>query len=389
MGIALYSNAQEAATGQAAPKANSVKKSENRTSRKIMVRFKDVARLAGNEKYTLVGYGVVIGLNGTGDSDATLIQRTVSNLMQNFNVLVKESDIKAQNTAAVMVTATISGPIHSGDMLQATVSSIGDATSLTGGQLLLTPILGTDGETWGIAQGPVVTGGFSFGDSGEGGNTQTKNFPTVGTLTNGLKILKDINLGLKNSDTLTYYLANPDYTTASNLVKVINEKYIGSAVAIDSGTIKVRVPIVYRTENTVPSFISKIEQLYFLPDTRAKVVFNERTGTIVVGENVRISAVAISHGNIYVDVKKIQAVSQPNGGVFSDVVNSKAETVVTNDTTTTVTEEKGRFFEVPGTTTVGELVNVLNALGVSSRDIMIIFHVLKASGALHAELESL
>ncbi len=354
---------------------------------RLQVRVKDVARLSGNEAYTLTGYGVVVGLNGTGDSDASLIQRTISNIMQNFNIIVDEADVKAKNTACVMVTATIRGPVHKGDMIEANVSSVGDAKSLLGGELLLTPLLGADADVWAVAQGPVVTGGFFFGSTNSGGNAQTKNHPTVGTLTSGVKLLRDVGLGVKNQDFLTYFLREPDYTAAVNLAEVINKKYFGSAAALDSATIRIRVPNEYKDEQRITGFISEVEQLYFATDSTARVIFNEKTGTVVIGADVRISECAVSHGNLYVDVKKVESVSQP--GAFTGI---GAKTEKMEDETTTVNENAKNgpnFVPLPNTTTVGELVRVLNALGASPRDIMIIFHAIKAAGALHAELESI
>lgn len=350
---------------------------------KLKVRIKDVTRMKGDETYTLVGYGLVCGLNNTGDSDESLIQRTIKNLMQNFNVIVNEDDLKAQNTAAVMVTATVREGKRAGDMVHADVSSISDAQSLTGGVLLLTPLLGADGEVWGIGQGPITTGGWSYGSSGAGGERVIKNHPTTGMLTNGVKLIKDIRGGFKDKDIVTLYLKEPDFTSAVNLADAINGKFFGTAMAKDSSTVIIRVPNEFKDEEKVTSFVSEIEQLYFYTDSRARVVFNERTGTIVMGHNVRISNAAVSHANLYVDIKKVQAVSQPSA--FARV----GETEVINDETTTVTEQESKVFEMPNTTTVGELVSVLNSLGVSSREIIIIFHCLKAAGALHAELEAL
>jgi len=352
----------------------------------IKVRVKDVARIAGDdETYTLTGYGVVAGLNNTGDSDKNLIQRTISNLMQNFNIIVSETDIKAQNSAAVMVTATIRGSKRKGDLVEANVSSIGDARSLLGGVLLLTPVLGADAETWGIAQGPITTGGFSFGtgQNAAGGNEVIKNHPTSGMLTNGVKLLRDVGSTYNLSDVLIYNLREPDFTSAVNLANSINKKFFGVAIAQDDATIKVRVPNEYREEDRVTSFISEIEQLYFESDSTAKVVFNEKTGTIVMGAEVRVSSAAVSHGNLFVSIKSVQGVSQPSP--FS----TQGTTQVINDTQTTVKEEKTAVFELPNITTVGELVRVLNALGVTSRDIIVIFHCLRSAGALHAELESI
>ncbi len=350
---------------------------------KIKVRIKDVARMSGDESYVLTGYGVVVGLAGTGDSDSSLIQRTISNIMQNFNIIVDEKDVKAKNTACVMVTATIKGKAHKGDQIEAAVSAVGDGKSLLGGQLLLTPLLGVDGEVWAIAQGTVTTGGFTFGSDGPGGNTQTKNHPTVGALSNGAKLLKDIGTSIKNKDILTYYLSSPDFTAATNLSECINAKFFGSATAVDGATVKVRVPNEYKDEERIVQFVSEIEQLYFTTDSIAKVVFNEKTGTIVIGADVRISEVAISHGNIYVNIKKFQNVTAASPFTMG------TQNTVTNDQTTKADESKAKFIPVPNTTSVQEMVRVLNALGVTPRDMMMIFHALRAAGALHAQIEAL
>lgn len=356
----------------------------SKTDGGLPVRIKDVSRLKGDETYELVGYGVVTGLNNTGDSDKILIQQTLANMLQNFNIVVNPADLKAQNTAAVMVTATIRGNRREGDMVDAQVSAVGDCSSLTGGVLVMTPLVGADGESWGIAQGSVTTGGYSYGSKGAGGNQVTKNHPTTGMLTNGVKLLKNFGPDYNNDEVLTYILTNPDPTTAVNMAKAINRYYFGVATVQDSGVVKVRIPNKYRDENNVASFISEVGQLYFVSDTVAKVVFNERTGTIVIGHNVRISNAAVSHGNLYISVKNTEGVSQP--GAFAP---QGASTERMNDQTTDVKEKEARMFELQNTTTVGELVNSLNSLGVGARDIMIIFHVLKAAGSLHAELEAM
>ncbi len=350
---------------------------------KMKVRIKDVARLSGNESYTLTGYGVVVGLAGTGDSDSSLIQRTISNIMQNFNVIVDEGDVKAKNTACVMVTATIKGKAHKGDVVEATVSAVGDSKSLLGGELLLTPLLGADGEVWAISQGPVTTGGFLFGSTDPGGNQQVKNHPTAGMLTNGAKLMKDVGSDIKSKDLITYYLRSPDFTAAVNLAESINGKFFGSSVAIDSATVRVRVPNEYKDEERIAQFISEVEQLYFSTDSAARVVFNEKTGTVVIGADVKISEAAVTQGNISISIKKFEDVSQP--AAFSN----RGETKVTNDEQTNVKDDKGKFIRIPDTTTVGQMVDVLNGLGVGARDMMIIFHALRAAGALHAELEAM
>lgn len=353
-------------------------------SKHMKVRIKDVARLAGNETYTLTGYGVAVGLAGTGDSDSSLIQRTISNIMQNFNVIVDENDVKAKNTACVMVTATIRGKSHRGDLVDATVAAVGDSKSLLGGELLLTPLLGTDGEVWAVAQGPVTTGGFSFGSEAAGGNQQVKNHPTAGMLSNGAKLLRDVGNFLKNRDMITYYLRSPDFTAAVNLADSINSKFIGSAVAVDSATVRIRVPNDFKDEDRITQFVSEVEQLNFDTDCVARVVFNEKTGTVVIGSEVKISEAAVTQGNITINIKKFESVSQPSPFSMTGTTQRM------NDERTTVKDDKdSKFVRIPDTVTVGEMVNVLNGLGVGARDMMIIFHALRAAGALHAELEAM
>ncbi|MCJ8329465.1 MAG: flagellar basal body P-ring protein FlgI [Lentisphaeria bacterium] len=367
-------------------KKEASKKKVKFSSSKLKVRIKDVTRMKGVEKYTLIGYGIVVGLNGTGDGDTEMTQRTVKNLLENFNIKVEEGNLKIDNIAAVMVTATINETAHKGDQLKrCIVSTIGDAESLTGGTLMLTPLLGSDGKIWATAQGPIVNNSITAGKGGAGGNKIQKNHPTVAQLTNGAKLLRDVGIDINHSDTLTLYLRNPDITTVVNIAESINKVFYGSAFAVNSSTCEIRVPQVVRRENRVMKFISKIEQLEFTPDRKAKIVFNERTGTIVIGSNVKISAVAISHGNIAINIKNIDSISQPSAFTRQ----GEATTVRINDEVTTVTEKKADLIPVPDTMTVGELVNVLNNLKVTPRDMMIIFHALRDAGALHAELESM
>lgn len=347
------------------------------------VRVKDVTRIKGSESYTLVGYGVVVGLAGSGDSDEQLTQGTLANVLQNFNVVVDEENLKANNAAAVMVTATVRRAANRGDMLAVTVSSVGDATSLTGGELLLTPLLGTDGEPWAIAQGAVTTGAYAFGGGGEGGETASKNHPTTGVVSKGAKLLKDVNIGLQGADALTLCLHQPDFTSAVNMAEAINGKYFGSALAVDPATVRVRLPGDIRAENRIAEFIRDIEQVTFSPDRSARVVFSERTGTIVIGSEVRISSAAISHGSITINIKNTQQVSQP------PPFARRGDTVETTDQTTDVVEGDGDIKLLPDTTTVGDLVRVLNQLGVKPRDTMAIFHALRQAGALHAVIESM
>lgn len=350
----------------------------------LKVRLKDVTRIQGVESQTLVGYGLVVGLAATGDSDEELTQRTIANMLKNFNIAVDRNNIKAQNTAAVMVTVVLNKPVHAGDRVAATVACIGDAAALTGGELLLTPVLGPDGTMWGTAQGAVVTNAFQFGDGGQGGEKAVKNHPTTGRVTAGVTLLRDIGLGLAESDVLTICLQHADNTTAVNLADAVCARFPGAAVPQDAATVKVRVPKSYMAENRVMEFIREIEGVEFAPDQVAKIVFNERTGTMIFGGNVRISSVAVTHGNLAVTVKNTELVSQP-----PPLAPRGSETVQVRDQATSVAEERVPVHVLPAVTTVGDLVSVLNALGVTPRDMIIIMHALKTAGALHAEIESM
>jgi flagellar P-ring protein precursor FlgI len=348
----------------------------------VRVRIKDVARVQGVERYTLTGYGLVVGLNGSGDSDEDLTQQTIASLLENFNIAVDPSSIKAQNTAVVMVTGNVETSSHSGDMIPATISSLGDATSLTGGELLLTPVLGPDGEIWASGQGAVSTGGHSVGSSGSGGDSQTKNHPTTGTLTNGVKLERDVSVKLEASKSVSLLLKRPDFTTAVNMAEAINAEFPNCAIPADRGSVRVTVPRTYLEEQTVPKFISELEQVRFVPDNVARVVFNERTGTIVFGGNVQISQVAITHGNLTISIKNTEGVSQPaplSGGTTERMTDQQ----------TTVNEERVPIHLLPNVTTVAQLVSSLNALGVTPRDTIVILHALREAGALHAKLESI
>ena len=349
---------------------------------KLKVRIKDVSRLKEDTSYELTGYGIVTGLAGTGDSDKTLIQRTAANLLQNFGIAIEERDIKAKNIAAVMVTVTVKGNHSKGDMLTGQVSVIGDCESLQGGVLLASPLYGPDAKIWGIGRGPITLGGFSFGSSDAGGSQSIKNHPTTGVVVNSVKLVRDVGFDYSEAKILSYVLNEPDYTSANNFAKTVNRRFPGAAVAKSSAVIDVAVPRKYQEQNNVTALISDIGQLLFEADNKAKVVFNERTGTLVIGENVKISRAAIAHGNLFIQVKNTVGVSQP--APLSD-----GATVTVPDQRTEVTETKVPIVEIEPATTVKDVVDALNSLGVSSRDIMVIFHALKEAGALHAELEAL
>lgn len=343
------------------------------------VRIKDIADVKGVRQNQLVGYGLVVGLNGTGDSkDAIFTIQSFASMLERMGVTVRPEDIEVDNVAAVMVTADLPAFARTGSRIDVLVSSIGDAENLQGGTLMFTPLKGADGQVYAIAQGPVSTGGFSVGsDSGSG---VQKNFPTVGRAVNGGIIEKEIASNFNNNQSLTLNLHRADFTTASRVAQAINIAFYDQiARTHDAGTIEVQVPEKYRGDTV--ALVTMIERLGVTPDVVSKVVINERTGTVIMGEGVRISTIAIAHGNLSIEIKENQNVSQPLP--FS----RSGRTVVTPDSEVLVQEGKNPIFLVESGVSIGEVVKALNALGVSPRDLIAIFQALKAAGALQAELE--
>ena len=344
------------------------------------VRIKDITDIKGVRENHLVGYGLVVGLEGTGDSDDSLFTiQSLASLLEKMGVTVQPEDIEdVENVAAVMVTTNLPPFAGLGNRIDVLVSSIGDAENLQGGTLLFTPLKGADGKVYAVAQGPVSTGGFAV--SGNSGDQVQKNFPTVGRVVGGALVEKEIHSDFNEKDSLTLALHKPDFTTASRVAQAINRAFYSQLAQTDNaGSIRVSVPENY-LGNTV-QFVTMIESLGVTPDMVSKVVVNERTGTVVMGENVRIATVGIAHGNLSIQIDESQDVSQPlpfsRGG----------RTVVTPDTEIMVQEGKNPIFLVESGVSIGELVKALNALGVSPRDLIAIFQALKAAGALQAELE--
>jgi flagellar P-ring protein FlgI len=340
-------------------------------------RIKDITQIQGVRQNQLVGYGLVVGLNGTGDGDkARFTVQSLVSMLEKMGVTLNLLDIKVKNVAAVMITADMQPFSRPGMRMDVSVSSIGDAKDLQGGTLLFTPLKAADGQTYAIAQGPVSTGGFSA--QGAGAGTQ-KNFPTVGRVAGGALIEKEVSSGFKNKESLLLTLNHQDFTTATRVAESINTAFSSPiARTSDSGGIEVRVPIKY-ADNLV-GFVTFIEGLGVTPDVESKVVVNERTGTVVIGENVRISRVAIAHGNLSIQIKESADVSQP-------LPFSQGKTVVTPDTNVSVKEEKNPIFLMENGASIGEIVRALNALGVTPRDLISIFQALQAAGALQAKLE--
>lgn len=342
-------------------------------------RIKDIANIRGVRQNQLVGYGLVVGLDGTGDGNKSLFTvQSLASMLEKMGVTIDPDDLKVKNVAAVMMTANLPPFARTGSRIDVLVSSIGDAKNLQGGTLLLTPLKGADGKVYAVAQGPVSTGGFSFG-KGTGTGVQ-KNFPTVGRIVGGALIEREIAHNFNQQELLTLALHTPDFTTATRVGQAINAAF-GDTLAStpDAGTIKVKVPNLYRGRSV--ELVALIENLGVTPDMISRVIINERTGTVIMGENVRIATIAIAHGNLSIQVNKRDNVSQPlpfSGG---------GQTVVTSDRDVIVEEGRNPLFLVESGVSIGQVVRALNALGVSPRDLIAIFQALKAAGALQAELQ--
>ncbi len=340
------------------------------------VRVKDLVEIQGVRENRLAGYGLVVGLNGTGDkSGSQFTVRSLANMLRNMGIQIDPNSLKVKNVAAVMVTANLPPFARSSQKLDCTVSSVGDASSLAGGTLILTPLFGPNGKVYAMAQGPMSVGGFAVG--GASGTGVTKNFPTVGMVPNGAVVERSVDLHLGTEMTLV--MNNPDFTTAHRLETSINERVgQGTAQASDLSTIQITIPDEY--QGRIVDFVAMIESVEVTPDSRAKVIVNERTGTVVMGDNVRISTVAIAHGSLSIKITEEPQVSQPtpfSGGV----------TTVTPQTGVTVEEGGRQLVMLPTGTTIGDLVSALNAIGVAPRDLVVILQSIKRTGALYADLE--
>jgi len=341
-------------------------------------RVKDLTLVEGGRDNQLVGYGLVVGLAGEGDSNARSTLHTIANLLLRYGITLDQQDIKAKNVAAVMLTADIAAFLKPGARIDVTVASMGDAKTLQGGVLLQTPLLGGDGRAYAVAQGPVAVGGFLGGAGGAGGATVQKNHPTVGTISNGAIVEREIPAQFVHDDALRLLLHNPDFTSAARMADAVNQRWPALATALDAATVKVRVPADYRGRDV--AFLADLGAVEVEPDTLARIVINERTGTIVATSTVRISHVAIAHGALTITVTSNLGVSQP--GPF----NNSGQTVAVPSTQTAVNETKGGFTVLNEPPTIERLAAALNAIGVSTRDMMAIFQSLKRSGALQAEL---
>lgn len=345
------------------------------------VRIKDITNLDGARTNQLYGFGLVVGLAGTG-SRSLFTQQVGVDMLQKLNVTSKifnqspaDNVMRATNISAVMVTADIGPYNRTGSKVDVLVSSMDDAASLQGGTLILTPLRGADGEVYATAQGPLTIGGFVV--AGAAASVQ-KNHPTVGRIVAGGLIEKEAPGEVVCKGKSRFILKDPDLNTARKMARAMNDYSPNCAEPIDAGTVLVCIPEKFAREPV--KFLSELGLLDVRPDTVARVVVNERTGTVVVGTDVKLSTTAIAHGNLTIVVTESAFVSQPepfSGGA----------TVVVPQTQITTAEQRSKLAIVPRSVTIGELARALNALGVSPRDLISIFQALKQSGALHAELE--
>lgn len=347
------------------------------------VRIKDIVSFEGVRDNQLIGYGIVVGLKGTGDElkGSPYSKETIISMLERLGVNIRdqEANLKSKNIAAVMVTADLPPFSRHGSRIDVTVSAIGTSKDLLGGTLLVTPLVGADGEVYAVSQGPVATNAFEAG--GKSGSSVTKGVPTSGKITNGAIIEREVGFELKNTFVINLSLHNPDFTTAKRTAESIN-KFAETALAeaLDPTTVAVTIPAEYRQKPL--AFIAQIEQLKVSPDQAAKVIIDEQNGVIVMGQHVRVSTVAISHGNLTIRITETPQVSQPNP--FSNT----GETKVVQRSDITVSEgEDNKLTVLYEGVTLQELVNALNSLGVSPRDMITILQNIKAAGALQAELE--
>ena len=340
-------------------------------------RLKDIADVEGVRGNQLFGYGVVVGLNGTGDGNsAQFTTQSLSNILEKLGVRVNPESIKVKNVASVIVTATLPPFTRPGSRLDISLSSLGDAKSLQGGTLIFTPMRGADGNVYAVAQGGVAVGGFSVEG---GGDSATKNHPTVGTIAEGATVERAIPFDLFQSKRVRIVLREPDFTTMTRVVSAINGS-IGRPVAAAVDSASVEIPLDGQMLRDPISVVAQLENIEVVPDVAARVVVNERTGTIVLGERVRVSTVGLAHGNLSIAIRSETGVSQPQP------LSQTGDTTTVTNSDITVGEEGGSINIVRSQIELGELVHALNTLGATPRDLISILSALKRAGALHAEL---
>jgi len=370
------------------------------------VRLRDIVMISGARDNQLVGYGLVAGLAGDGDKDQTYDKQTVANMLMRYGVNIPAATLSEKNIAVVMVTADIPPFLKNGARIDVTVASMGDAKSLTGGVLLQTPLLGADGKVYAVAQGPLVLGGFSAGEGGAGGATVTKNHPTTAQIINGALVEREIPTQFVHDHAVELLLRDPSFNSAATMAAAINDVFTNSAHALDSTTVHVQIPA--EAEASPVEFIARLNMIEITPDTPARIIINERTGTIVATAAIHISSCAVASGNITINVEQSLDVSQPSpfSNTGSTTVTPRTSTsnvtqsldvsqpgafgggstAVTPRTDTSVTESKSSMVALQELPTVEKVAAALNALGATPRDMMSIFQAMKQAGALQAEL---
>ncbi len=338
--------------------------------------LKDVAHVQGVTGNQLVGYGLVTGLNGTGDSTSVVFtSHTIQNVLQSFGVSTTSNEVRTRDVAAVIVTATLPAFAHSGDNVDVTVSAMGDSSSLQGGTLVMTELKAANDLVYATAQGPVSIGGFS---AGLDATSVTKNHTTAGRVPGGAVIARDMVTPLQNGDGFNYVLTTPDFKTAADLATTLNQRFGGgTAGALDAETVHVSLPGAYH--NNPVQFLADASDLTVVQEQLAKVVMNERTGTIVFGGNIKLAPCAIAHGSLTVTV------TQENKFVPSQFSQTGGGSQT--NTRVQIQEEKRKLKYVGGAATLGDVVRALNTMGVSPRDLIAIVQALRQAGALQAEIE--
>jgi flagellar P-ring protein precursor FlgI len=338
-------------------------------------RVKDIVEVEGVRENQLIGYGVVVGLNGTGDSvrNSPFTKQSLEGMLERLGVNVRDQNINTKNAAVVIVTAQLPAFAATGSRLDVTVSAMGDAKSLLGGTLLVTPMLGADGEAYAVAQGQIAVGGFSA--EGASGSSVTKGVPTAGRISNGGIVERELAFSMGEMRQARLSLRNPDFTTARRVAEAVNTAFPGSARADNPSVVTVKPP-----GGDMVGFLTAVEQLSVEVDMPAKVVIDDASGVIVMGENVRVSRVAVAQGALTVSVQETPAVSQPNE-------YAAGETTVVPQSTVGVSEGGGGLRVLEGGASLSSLVAGLNALGVGPRDMISILQTIKAAGALQAEIE--
>ena len=344
-------------------------------------RIQDLAAVEGVRENQLVGYGLVVGLNGTGDTlnNAPVTKQSLTAMLERLGVNTRGTNLRTANVAAVMVTANLPPFASQGTRMDVTVSALGDAKSLQGGTLLVTPLLGADSEVYAVAQGSLAIGGFSA--EGEAAKA-VRGVPTVGRIPNGALIEREVEFKLKGQQGLKLSLRNPDFTTARRIAAAVND-FLGADTAepVDPATVQLRIPKTYK--GNIIQLLTEVEQLRVEPDQRARIVIDERSGVIVMGRDVRVSTVAVAQGNLTVSISERREVSQPEP--LSD-----GQTVVVPRTDLKVETDPKRKLGIVGEgVSLAELVDGLNALGIGPRDMISILQAIKSSGALQADIEVL